>query len=155
VPHITGIDPGTNCGWAVLSLDGARVASGTWDLKPRRHEGGGMRYVRVQRLLGELLDTYPMTTTVAYEEVRRHSGTDAAQIYGGIVAMVGAVCEARRMPYAGVPVGTAKKHATGKGNAGKPAMIEACKLQWNHDVGDADDEADALWMAETYRAGLV
>ena len=42
----------------------------------------------------------------------------------------------------GVPVGTIKKHATGKGNAGKEAMIEAMQLL-GHPVTD-DNEADAL-----------
>jgi Holliday junction resolvasome RuvABC endonuclease subunit len=39
-------------------------------------------------------------------------------------------------------VGTIKKHATGKGNAGKDQMIEAMQLR-GHPVTD-DNEADAL-----------
>lgn len=151
---VVGIDPGTACGWAVLEADGSRIASGTWDLKPRRHEGGGMRYVRARRLLDELLGAYP-GAQLAYEEVRRHAGTDAAQIYGGIVAMVSALCEERKVPYVGVPVGTVKKCATGKGNAGKPEMIAAANTTWSLAIGDADDEADALWIAETWRRGLA
>ena len=55
-----GIDPGSSCGWAVLDEDGKRVASGTWDLKPKRHQGAGMRYVRCARMLRELLEAYPL-----------------------------------------------------------------------------------------------
>ena len=51
-----GIDPGTACGWAILGKDGQRKASGVWDLKPRRHEGAGMRFVRVRKYFMELLD---------------------------------------------------------------------------------------------------
>lgn len=149
---IVGIDPGTNCGWAVLdAVSGERVASGTWDLKPRRHEGGGMRYVHFDRFFGALFDSYDVHA-VAYEEVRRHAGTDAAHIYGGIVAHIGSACERREVPYEGMPVGTVKKTATGKGNAGKPEMEAAANRKWPDSVpDDCDDEADALWVAETWR----
>lgn len=147
-----GIDPGTQCGWAVLSAGGERIASGNWNLAPRRHEGGGMRFVRLERYLAELLDTYGEQAQVGYEEVRRHLGTDAAHIYGGIVATLTRVCEARSVPYMGVPVGTVKKRATGKGNAVKVAMMEAAQARWGWPVA-TDNEADALWIAEVLREG--
>ena len=55
------------------------------------------------------------------------------------------------MPYQGVPVGTIKRHATGKGNAPKEAMIAAAR---GRGFSPADDnEADAiallLWAVET------
>ena len=53
--------------------------------------------------------------------------------------------------YQGVPVGTIKKHATGKGNAGKGEVIAAMRLL-GHPVTD-DNEADALallhWAIDT------
>ena len=48
----------------------------------------------------------------------------------------------RNIPYQGVPVGTIKKHATGKGNAGKDDMIASVRLR-GHTPAD-DNEADAL-----------
>ena len=42
----------------------------------------------------------------------------------------------------GVPVGTIKRHATGKGNANKDAMIAAVR-SWGYTPVD-DNEADAL-----------
>ena len=51
-------------------------------------------------------------------------------------------CEHHNIPYQGVPVGTIKKHATGKGNAGKDEMIAAIRAR-GHTPGD-DNEADAL-----------
>lgn len=60
-------------------------------------------------------------------------------------------CESHNIPYQGVPVGTIKKHATGKGNAGKDEMILAV-TQRGHSPSD-DNEADALailhWAIET------
>jgi len=58
--------------------------------------------------------------------------------------------------YQGVPVGTIKRHATGKGNAPKQAMIDAARARG---FSPADDnEADAiailLWAIET-RGGVA
>ena len=63
--------------------------------------------------------------------------------------------------YIGVPVGKIKKHATGKGNAGKPAMVEAARrlypdanIKVNSKGEGDDDHADALCLLhfaqETY-----
>jgi hypothetical protein len=46
------------------------------------------------------------------------------------------------VPYQGVPVGTIKRFATGRGNANKTAMIAAMQARGFH-PGD-DNEADAL-----------
>jgi Holliday junction resolvasome RuvABC endonuclease subunit len=154
---VIGIDPGTACGWALLAADGSRIGSGTWDLRPRRHEGGGMRYLRARRMLAELLDAAGPDVVLAYEEVRRHMGVDAAHVYGGIVAQVAALCEERGVPYRGVPVGTVKKAATGNGSASKGAMVEAAGVRWggvearHASVAFGEDEADALWIAEALR----
>ena len=79
---------------------------------------------------------------VYFEEVRRHLGVDAAHVYGGLLATLTAWCEHHQIPYQGVPVGTIKRHATGKGNAGKAGVIAAMKAL-GHPVTD-DNEADAL-----------
>jgi Holliday junction resolvasome RuvABC endonuclease subunit len=135
-----------NCGWAVLDEHGELVASGVWDLKPRRHEGGGMRYYRLHGLLMELIGI-ERPEAIFYEEVRRHAGTDAAHIYGGIVGKVAEIGERETIPYAGIPVATAKRCATGKGNADKGMMIRAACCRWpNRDPID-DNEADARFVA--------
>ena len=51
-------------------------------------------------------------------------------------------CEHHQIPYEGVPVGTIKKHATGKGNAGKEDMIASAQAR-GHNPAD-DNEADAI-----------
>jgi hypothetical protein len=52
-------------------------------------------------------------------------------------------------------VGTVKKHATGSGNAGKPAMIAAARARGFNltDDNEADALAILLWALET-RGGL-
>lgn len=46
------------------------------------------------------------------------------------------------MPYQGVPVGTIKRFASGKGNAGKDAVIAAMRARGF--APSDDNEADAL-----------
>ena len=78
-------------------------------------------------------------------------GVDAAHVYGGLLATLTAWCEHHQIPYQGVPVGTIKKFATGRGNAGKDEMIAAMRAL-GHAVTD-DNEADALailhWAIDT------
>jgi Holliday junction resolvasome RuvABC endonuclease subunit len=83
---------------------------------------------------------------VVFEEVRRHAGVDAAHAYGGFMAHLTAWCEHHQIPYQGVPVGSIKKHATGKGNAGKAEMIAAAKARGITPVDD--NHADALALLD-------
>ena len=76
--------------------------------------------------------------------MRRHAGVDAAHAYGGFLATLTAWCEHHQIPYSGVPVGTIKKHATGKGNADKQAMVEAARRIGHHPQDD--NEADAIML---------
>ena len=150
VPSILALDLGTQTGWAVRDRDGA-VTSGTESFKPQRIEGGGMRYLRFKRWLTEIKQSCDGIEAVYFEEVRRHAGVDAAHAYGGFMAHLTAWCEHHQIPYQGVPVGTIKKHATGKGNASKDQMIGAVRLR-GHAPAD-DNEADAIallhWAIET------
>lgn len=63
-------------------------------------------------------------------------------MHGGLLATLTAWCEQRSIAYQGVPVGTIERHATGKGNADKAAVIAAVRARG---YGPADDnEADAI-----------
>ena len=53
VGAILALDPGMALGWALRTPDGL-VTSGTLDLRSRRFEGGGMRYLRLRRWLTEM-----------------------------------------------------------------------------------------------------
>ena len=150
---ILAIDLGTTTGWAVRARD-YQIAHGFVSFKPQRFEGGGMRFLRFKRWLSEIHTMTNDIHAVYFEEVRRHAGVDAAHVYGGLMATLTTWCEHRNIPYQGVPVGTIKKHATGKGNAGKDEVIAAMRVK-GHPVSD-DNEADALallhWAIETQEA---
>ena len=152
---ILALDLGTTTGWALRSANGP-VAHGFVSFKSQRFEGGGMRCLRFGRWLADMLalsgqqsgsQTGSQTNlagigAIYFEEVRRHLGVDAAHVYGGLLATLTARCEHHQIPYQGAPVGTIKRHATGKGNAGKADVIAAMKAL-GHPVTD-DNEADAL-----------
>lgn len=150
---ILALDLGTTTGWALRDRTG-RITSGSQSFKPRRFEGGGMRFLRFKRWITELKAHAEGIDTLVFEEVRRHVSTDAAHAYGGFMAQLTAWCEHHGIPYQGVPVGTIKKHATGKGNAGKQAMVAA--MQALGFRPEDDNEADALalllWALELHDA---
>ena len=147
---ILALDLGTTTGWAMRLADGS-IVSGTMEFKPGRYEGGGMRFLRFRTWLDHLEAGAKTIDLLHFEEVRRHAGTDAAHIYGGFLAHLTAWCELKKIPYQGVPVGTIKRHATGKGNASKDAVIAAMRSKGFNP--EDDNEADALailsWAIDT------
>jgi Holliday junction resolvasome RuvABC endonuclease subunit len=163
---VLGIDLGTSCGWALLK-GGEREGSGVWDCKPKRHESAGWRPRRFAYYLSLNLQTLKDrneidegTVVVAYEAVERHLGTSAAHVYGELRGVLWRECGEAAIDYAGFGVGTIKKVATGKGVANKAAMCTAARAKWGVDLyaakGDEkpgskanEDEADALWIAQT------
>ena len=98
--------------------------------------------LRFRKWLNQLGESDVILQAVYFEEVRRHAGTDAAHIYGGFLACLSAWCEEHAIAYQGVPVGTIKRHATGKGNADKAAVIAALRERGFSPTDD--NEADAL-----------
>lgn len=110
-----------------------------------------MRFLRFKRWLTEIKQSCDVIDCLHFEEVRRHASSDAAHAYGGFLATLGAWCEHHRIPYQGVPVGTIKKYATGKGNASKDEMVASARAR-GYTPAD-DNEADALailhWAIET------
>lgn len=146
---ILALDLGTTTGWALRSHEGL-ITSGTASFRPGRYNGGGMRYLRFTNWLTELDRLSGPIAAIWFEEVRRHAGTDAAHVYGGLMASLTSWGELRGIPYEGVPVGTIKRHATGKGNAPKQAMIDAARAKGfsPEDDNEADAIAILLWALD-------
>jgi hypothetical protein len=147
---ILALDLGQTAGWAVRNAEGA-ITSGTVEFKPGRFEGGGMVYLRFRAWLQEVDETAGGIGAVYFEEVAAHRRVAAAHAYGGFLAHLTAWAEAAKTPYRGVPVGTIKRHVTGKGNADKAAVTTAIRAL-GFDPAD-DNEADALalldWVLKT------
>jgi hypothetical protein len=149
-PVLLALDLGSQTGWAAQAGEGP-LTSGTVTFRPGRFEGGGMAFLRFKRWLDELQETVGAVGAVYFEEVRGHRGTIAAHIYGGFLGQLEAWCEYHEIPYQGVPVGTIKRHVTGRGNADKQTVIAAIRAR-GYEPAD-DNEADAiailLWATET------
>ena len=144
------LDLGTTTGYAIAAADGT-ISSGTVSFKPSRYDGGGIRYLRFRGWLDGVANDAGGIGVVHYEEIRRHAGTDAAHVHGGLLATLTAWCEQHGIAYQGVPVGTIKRFIAGKGNADKATVIAAIR---DRGFNPADDnEADALaillWAIET------
>jgi hypothetical protein len=58
-----------------------------------------MRYLRFTNWLAELDRLSGPIAAIWFEEVRRHAGTDAAHIYGGLMATLTSWAELRGIPY--------------------------------------------------------
>jgi hypothetical protein len=142
---VLALDLGQKTGWAVRNSDGA-IASGTVEFKPGRFEGGGMVFLRFRAWLQEVDETAGGSGAVYFEEVHSHRGVAAAHAYGGFLAHLTAWAEMFKIPYRGVPVGTIKRHVTGKGNADKDAVIAAVRALGFDPAGD--NEADALALLD-------
>lgn len=145
--NFLALDLGTTTGWAVgCSSSKQHCQSGTKNFKPTRYQSHGQRYVEFKKFLTKIHEKYNLSYCY-YEEVRKHIGTDAAHIYGGYVATLQAWSIENNIEYAGTPVGTIKKHITGKGNAGKEEVISAVKQKLNIFPKD-DNEADAIALCD-------
>lgn len=142
---IIALDLGTTTGWATCDLRG-NITSGTASFKTGRFEGGGMPFLRFKHWLTDFKNTLGVIDAVYFEEVRAHKGVDAAHKYGGFVAHLTSWCERHQIPYCGIPVGTIKKHITGKGNASKEEVVAAFKKKGVAPIDD--NEADSLALLD-------
>jgi len=140
---ILALDLGTHFGFAMIMsnyTDKSVVKSGSVKTNDTRYSGGGMRYLKFKQWLTDQHFVHEFKE-IYFEEVRAHNGTDAAHVYGGMLATLTAFCEEHSVPYQGVPVGSIKKSASGKGNCGKEVMVRLAQKQGMD--SDDDNEADA------------
>lgn len=152
MPKILALDLGTNTGFCVGCED--HMISGHWNLKQGRFDGGGMRFVKFRARLDEIRGAYGLTH-VFFEEVRRHAGTDAAHVYGGLMATLTAWCEEKNIPYSGLPVGEIKKTWTGNGAASKEKMIAECERRGFDPATSDEADAIAIFHLALKRLGLL
>ncbi|CAB3928767.1 hypothetical protein [Achromobacter deleyi] len=138
--NILALDLGTKLGWAVRARDGA-VWHGTEVFTPRKSWTPGQRWLRARSFVTDLVVRHQVHA-IAYEEVKRHAGTDAAHAYGAFLCLVQMVADSHRAALMPVGVGTIKKHWTGKGNADKAAMEAQARARGFRP--ESDNDADAL-----------
>jgi len=140
---ILTLDLAEKTGWATNGLNCGFVS-----FKNKRHEGAGVAFVKFNKFLSDMNANhkYGRFDLIVFERIDFGTSTYAAQMYGGLIATMMAWCEIRGIPYHGVPPGTWKKHATGKGDANKIDAMFAAELL-GFDPEGSEDAADAacLW----------
>lgn len=141
---LLAIDPGSACGWAVH--DGERViASGVWNLAPRRGDSPGVRYLKLRSRLTDVKDRWPELELVAVEQAH-HRGGAATEYAIGVLTHVQSWCAEVGVEHIVMHGSAVKRIATGKGNASKKEMVMAAWSAWGLMMDH--DEADARWIAE-------
>lgn len=114
-----------------------------------------MRLIRLQGKLQEIYNAVGIDLLVF--EAARNAGPKmqgALVVQSELQGVIKLWCETKRLTgqsgkieYKGVSPTEVKKHATGKGNAGKPLMVAAAQAKWGNGITD-DNEADALWILD-------
>lgn len=141
------LDLGTTTGWAMLRDDGT-TESGTWEFKPRRGDGAGMRFLRLHMKMDEMANFGATIRRVIYEQPGHFKSMAADDCIRGLVSHVQSWCEKNHIPCEGYSPAEVKKAATGKGNANKDQVLAAAKVRWPL-VNIVDhNQADALWILE-------
>jgi len=138
--NILGLDLGTHTGWAIRRRGGA-ILYGTAKFPNPKKAHPGQRWQAYRVWLSGLLDKYQIHV-VAYEDVRRHLGTDAAHAYGAFEALLQMTAASYNVELLPVGVGVIKKAFTGNGRADKQDMLRQARLAGFSP--DTDNAADAL-----------
>ena len=144
--RVLGLDLGTNMGWAVVDKDTGLIVSGSFTLS------GGHRDHKFSDLHVRLNDMYveveeiPGVELIMYERPFTR-GLSATRLLWGLAGIVGAVATSWDLPVVEVLPSTIKKHATGRGDADKDAMMAAVVDNFFHEPTN-EHEADAIWAAD-------
>lgn len=170
--RIIGVDLGTNCGiaWADINpkdpASAAIIVAGQLDLSVGPYETGPLRHIRLKQFLSVLCPDLVAFEDVKFSpDVKGFGGkrigmivarvATASELLGGLKVTLTTWAEEHGVPAQGYPIGTIKKHATGKGNAGKPAMIKAANDKFGVDLDPegfeqtgADNVADAMHICD-------
>lgn len=141
---ILALDPATKTGWASSTGE-----SGTVDLSVRRDESAGMKLVRLRGWLTRFYSDIKFDLLVF--EAARHAAPamqGALVVQAEIQGTIKLWCEDAQVEYRGFSPSEIKKHATGKGNAGKPAMRDAAISKGWIPANMDDNEIDARWLLD-------
>jgi Holliday junction resolvasome RuvABC endonuclease subunit len=148
-----GLDcSGRRVGWAITNtVDGAPLESGVREFARKRGESVGMTYFRFRSWVDSLVSTAMEVASgdeeivLAYEAALRRGG-HATEMAFAEQTRAQEVAASHGIVSVPVHPGTAKKFATGRGNCGKPEMIEEARKLLGRDPED-DNEADAIHIA--------
>lgn len=161
-----GLDFGLNCGFAYSVYSNTNKAwyifpdsIGVYKLSTSRYESGSTAFLRLRDLCYTINPKY-----IFYEDIKFTPSfakdvnpaaviaraATSAELLTSLRQTVLLWAEDNNIPCVGVPIGTIKKYATGKGRAKKEEVIQACneKFNTNLDPNDngSDNAADAAFV---------
>lgn len=138
---ILALDLGTKLGWAIRRSH-QDIFYGVVDLSPSKCLPRAYRFAIFQQWLDRFF-----VDVIVYKDVKRHKGTYAAHMWGALEGILLAHCVNKKIAAHALGVGEVKRHATGKGNAGKDAVIAAMVARGFKPQDDNDADALALLFA--------
>ena len=149
--QLLALDVASTTGWA-RAVEGEELTSGVVKLRCRTRnkvrEPRGAKFSQLQAWL----DEQEIPDQIAIERAGRFKSAAAAETIHGLLAIAEAWAYDHAIPLEYLSPGTIKKHATGKGNADKAAMIAAARERWPGVKLADDNEADARHIADCYLA---
>jgi len=183
-PLAVALDMATNCGISFAWFDPEKpvtvaalqpIFMGQLDLSTDKYESGALRFVRFLQFLRELNPSIVWFEDVKFSPPAGFNMKTIAQVMartyptaefiGALKGLLCAYCEEHNVPCAGLPIGSIKKRATGKGNANKVEMIQACNAQFgtdfdteSYETSGVDNIADSAFILllglETHGRGV-
>ncbi len=140
-PHgVLALDIATKTGWCTNDK------SGMWDFTPKEKDHHAMRFFKFREELHDIIESEKIKIVVYESPLIFNSQKRRPNFIGfkmmGILEMY---CFDSRIHVREFPSATIKKFATGKGNALKEAMVEACIKAYNITPSD-HNEADAVHL---------
>jgi Holliday junction resolvasome RuvABC endonuclease subunit len=175
-----GLDFGTNCGVAFVDfmpgrpVDNTIMFMGQLDLSIGPYDTRILSLTKLKQFLTEMNPDLVMYENVKYDPpmgtvksiamaVARTVPT--AEFFGALKGIVGVWGEEHNVPTQGLAIAAIKKYATGIGNAGKPAMIQAANERFGtsfevdgYEKTGVDNICDAAFVCQMgldmYYAGL-
>lgn len=156
----TGVTYGVHCRKTGKLI--GPVYMGSWDLSAGNFDSGAVRFARFRKFLSEL-----GPGVIGYEAAKVHPSElvkgpkpaifaavmrslNMAELFGAFKGTLAGWAEEKNVPLQGFAVGEIKKKATGKGNANKEMMIEACVkkygVEMDPEVTGIDNIADSSFV---------
>lgn len=149
--RILAIDFATKTGWAYRG-EGDEIVSGVWDFSVRADESNGMRLIRFESKLVEMVS---IVDVIAFESVSAGVGVKSSfnvvKLQTKMQAIIERMVESREgVECIGYNLQTIKKYALGerKGKRNKEAMMKAAEGMWADQEIIDDNQADALWILD-------
>lgn len=135
---ILALDVATHTGWCHAK------DHGVWDLSLKRDMDSAFRLLAFRNKLGEIAVEMDGIDMIVFERTAgryKAALVTQSELHGTLKLWA----KDNSVPFRAYSAAEIKKFATGKGNCGKPAMIQAAKEKYGYQ-GNNDNIADAMHL---------